>query len=138
VPYIKAEDRIRLALDYPRTAGELNYLLTLRIKKEFTDKGQSYAVFNDIVAAIELVKIGQASIGLAADLEDIMAMYLFATNDLPALEERMEPPTEEELVILGQRGVSALGAIECAKLEFIRRVVSPYEDAKIVANGDVY
>ncbi len=31
-----------------------------------------------------------------------------------------------------------LGALEGAKLEFVRRVVNPYEDSKIAQNGDVY
>ena len=31
-----------------------------------------------------------------------------------------------------------IGALEGAKLEFYRRVVSPYEDKKIKENGDVY
>ena len=31
-----------------------------------------------------------------------------------------------------------LGALEGAKLEFYRRIVAPYEDTKIQANGDVY
>jgi len=31
-----------------------------------------------------------------------------------------------------------LGALEGAKLEFYRRVVAPYEDKKIIENGDVY
>lgn len=31
-----------------------------------------------------------------------------------------------------------VGALEGAKLEFYRRVVAPYEDQKIVENGDVY
>lgn len=31
-----------------------------------------------------------------------------------------------------------LGALEGTKLEFYRRVVAPYEDTKIEANGDVY
>lgn len=31
-----------------------------------------------------------------------------------------------------------IGALECAKLEFYRRAVSPYEDKKIEENGDVY
>lgn len=39
-------------------------------------------------------------------------------------------------------GYSALAevvsALECAKLEFYRRVVVPYEDSKIEQNGDVY
>lgn len=32
----------------------------------------------------------------------------------------------------------AVGALECAKLEFVRRVVNPYENSKIEDNGDVY
>lgn len=31
-----------------------------------------------------------------------------------------------------------VGALEGAKLEFYRRVASPYEDEKIKENGDVY
>lgn len=31
----------------------------------------------------------------------------------------------------------AIGVLECAKLEFYRRVVSSYEDKKIKENGDV-
>ncbi len=31
-----------------------------------------------------------------------------------------------------------LGALEGAKLEFVRRVVNPYEDTKIIANGDIF
>lgn len=31
-----------------------------------------------------------------------------------------------------------IGALEGAKAEFQRRVVAPYEDTKIKANGDVY
>lgn len=31
-----------------------------------------------------------------------------------------------------------IGALECAKAEFYRRVVGPYENQKIIENGDVY
>ena len=31
-----------------------------------------------------------------------------------------------------------VGALEGAKLEFYRRVAAPYEDTKIIENGDVY
>lgn len=31
-----------------------------------------------------------------------------------------------------------VGALEAAKLEFYRRIVVPYEDAKIEENGDMY
>ena len=32
---------------------------------------------------------------------------------------------------------SIIGVLECAKLEYYRRQVSPYEDVKIAENGDV-
>ena len=31
-----------------------------------------------------------------------------------------------------------IGALECAKMELYRRIATPYEIAKISANGDVY
>ena len=31
-----------------------------------------------------------------------------------------------------------IAALECSKLEYYRRVVVPYENYKIVANGDVF
>jgi hypothetical protein len=37
-----------------------------------------------------------------------------------------------------QRFNDALGAIEGAKLELYRRRVAPYEDGKVIENGDVY
>lgn len=33
---------------------------------------------------------------------------------------------------------TAVGALECAKLELYRRVAAPYEDQKKEENGDVY
>ena len=32
----------------------------------------------------------------------------------------------------------AIGALECAKLELYRRLAVPYEETKIIANGDIY
>lgn len=33
---------------------------------------------------------------------------------------------------------SAIGVLECAKLELYRRMVAPYEDKKKAENGEVY
>jgi len=33
---------------------------------------------------------------------------------------------------------SMIGALECAKLELYRRVAAPYEDTKVLENGDVF
>ena len=33
---------------------------------------------------------------------------------------------------------SVIGVLECAKMEYYRRIISVYEDKKILENGDVY
>ena len=93
MPYIKQEDRDRLEADSydndfafgkplklpnPKTAGELNYVLTKLCHNYFASTGQNYQAFNDII-----------------------------------------------------------GALEGCKLELYRRKVAPYEDVKILENGDV-
>ncbi len=80
MPYIKQDDREKVAMNGPTTAGELNYAITGLIGKYIeNNKKFNYQCINDIV-----------------------------------------------------------GALEGAKLEFVRRVVNPYEDKKIKENGDVY
>lgn len=32
----------------------------------------------------------------------------------------------------------AIGILECVKMEFYRRIAAPYEDEKMIQNGDVY
>jgi len=32
---------------------------------------------------------------------------------------------------------SAIGVLECSKLELYRKVIAPYEDIKIIENGDI-
>ena len=45
---------------------------------------------------------------------------------------------------LDRRGLSyatlneCVGALECCKCEFVRRVVNPYEEGKRATNGDVF
>ena len=79
MPYIKPERRRELGeTPVPRDAGELNYMITMLIRRYAREK-LSYQRINDIV-----------------------------------------------------------GALEGAKLEFVRRVVNNYEDKKIIENGDCY
>jgi len=35
------------------------------------------------------------------------------------------------------RGNTVMGVLECAKAEFYRRKLAPYEDKKIIENGDI-
>ena len=79
MPYIKQEQREELLKYKPSDTGELNYILTCRIKEYVFSQGLSYKTINDVV-----------------------------------------------------------GALECCKHEFIRRIVNPYEEKKLHINGDVY
>ena len=80
MPYITQERR--MAIDSisctPKTAGELNYLLT-RLVQLYLGYKPNYQLYNDVV-----------------------------------------------------------GALECCKLEMVRRKLNDYENEKIKANGDVY
>ena len=86
MPYIKYDDRKRIwetihapGMPNLKTAGELNYLITVLLVCYLNKHGLSYQTCNDIV-----------------------------------------------------------GALDNAKDEFKRRIQNPYEDKKILENGDVY
>lgn len=79
--------------------------------------------------------------------------YIDKYSRFPLLEGDQNPTSPGELNFLlstlvyeyvKRKGISyqhindVVGALECAKQEFIRRVVNPYEDKKIIENGDVY
>lgn len=167
MPYIAQQDRARLKKggEFAKTTGELNFLLTKEIVTEIVkvgrskagsdsnladaelfNLGRSYALFNEIVADLDTIKM---LLGQGVRLEDQSflrrasdhaLMFVLQTGDLDTPGK--EPQTQEEFDALRRevslRMAGALGAVECAKLEFMRRVVAPYEDGKILANGDVY
>lgn len=58
MPYIKQHDRERLATTgVPLTPGELNYQLTMLIKRYVDEHGLCYVTINDVVGALEGAKI---------------------------------------------------------------------------------
>lgn len=60
MPYIKQEDRMRLASDIfngPANAGELNYVLTQACIEYFVNNGGRYQQINDVVGALEGAKL---------------------------------------------------------------------------------
>ena len=59
MPYIKKEDRARLAVDPSdiQTAGELNYYVTMVIQRYVRNKGLCYQTINDITGALENCKL---------------------------------------------------------------------------------
>jgi hypothetical protein len=64
MPYIKKEDRERLSplvrlMDEQdiKTAGELNYLITMLTHRYLNQKPESYQMYNDAVGALEGAKL---------------------------------------------------------------------------------
>lgn len=59
MPYIESQRRYDIGImgNYPETAGELNYQITLVIKDYMAVKGLSYSTINDIVGALEGAKL---------------------------------------------------------------------------------
>lgn len=57
MPYIQPQARERLRFDIPRTAGELNYQISLMIYHYWCNNGQNYQAFNDIIGAMEGAKM---------------------------------------------------------------------------------
>jgi hypothetical protein len=59
MPYIKQEDRTRLenSDQFPKTAGELNYIVTKLCLYYLNDNGTSYQKINDVIGALEGAKL---------------------------------------------------------------------------------
>lgn len=67
--------------------------------------------------------VGQLNWGITKLVDDFLTMLRQESSDEKVHYEHMN---------------NLIGAMECAKLEIYRRVIAPYEDTKIAANGDVY
>jgi len=57
MPYIPKELRYEVAVRYPVTPGELNYLFTKIIRQYMVKKGLNYQTINDIIGALEGAKL---------------------------------------------------------------------------------
>lgn len=59
MPYIKKEDRDRIKNQdgLPRTAGELNYVITTLIHCYINSLGESYQAYNDVLGVLEGAKL---------------------------------------------------------------------------------
>jgi len=58
MPYIEKKRREELDLKFdPKTAGELNYVITNQLVNYIFLNGESYQTFNDIIGALEGAKL---------------------------------------------------------------------------------
>lgn len=75
------------------------------------------------------------------DLEPLLALVRCGITDVGVLNYILTMIANEYWLNNGQnyRAINnVIGAFECAKHEFTRRVVVPYEERKRKNNGDVY
>ena len=56
MPYIQVERRMRLWIEAPQNAGELNYAITKVMLDYWNSQGRSYQRINDIIGAVEGAK----------------------------------------------------------------------------------
>lgn len=72
MPYIKPTDKcdIRLTGRQPKTAGEMNYVITTMLIKYFNNHGGNYQAINDVIGALEGAKM-EFYRRLAAPYEDV-------------------------------------------------------------------
>jgi hypothetical protein len=58
MPYVKKTDRPRLdQAGEPRSAGDLNYVITRQIDAYLAHKGISYAHLNEVIGVLECAKL---------------------------------------------------------------------------------
>ena len=71
-------------------------------------------------------------------LEEIVHQYGISNGELNYLMTKMGKMYMDRHGMSYNVGSDVIKAFECAKLEFYRRMMAPYEDRKIEQNGDVY
>ncbi len=132
MPYIDkvAQQRLSNADQPPTTAGELNFLLTVEIinyVRQHPD-GLRYAQINTVVSVLEATKL----ITWTLPWESMQ----FSPEQVKFLQAVQGHTTKA--MAAGMHRLEVLGALECAKMEFYRRVAAPYEREAMAKNGDVY
>jgi hypothetical protein len=132
MPYVDGNARERLqAGGVPENAGELNYLISLKVNEYLSQEGIRYSHINDVVGVLEYIKLDlyNATPTAAArsrhqGLEELRTIISQLVDDYVRRSE--------------DRLTEAFGVLQCAMFEFYRRVAAPYEDKKIREHGDVY
>lgn len=134
MPYIPKESRPVVAQGGATNPGELNFELTVAIRAHLRAAGElKYAHINHVVECLEWVKGALRCQVYSSDGELRIALHRICQRYVDRSQVHI---TTSEYRTRQLR--DAVGALECCKLEFYRRVAVPYEDRKIKSNGDVY
>jgi hypothetical protein len=129
MPYITRDEREELesgrASSFKLSAGQINFLITRAIDVELSSRGVSYSVLNDIVGDLDMLQVRIAA-GLSVRSDDSVQL------------QWMQWIIESWMSLSGATARDAVGVLGCVREELYRRVAAPYEDSKVMANGDVY
>lgn len=133
MPYIEKHIRPVVAQGGATNPGELNYELTLAIREYLRENAPlKYDQINHVVSAIDLVK---RTFRCGPPRDVTLYARIWLACDIYVKNTQRHDVTGNPI---NHPEFDALGALECCKLEFYRRVAAPYEDSKIISNGDVY
>jgi hypothetical protein len=129
MPYIKQERRNALVEGAkPETAGELNYAITMVCDAYIAKTGVSYTKLNEVVGVLTRAVLAVQQVSVPVHMDYDRTEFGRGVNRLAWDYKQNKKASADEVV----------GVLECAKLEIYRRIAAPYEDKKIVENGDVY
>lgn len=135
MPYIDKESRKRLLIDGdpPRTAGELNFVITRGIMDTLYSHYDTvgYQALNDAIGEIVFIQSRLTFLDCVPD-------PVPSRQDWPAIIEPIYNFITQQNEFTSEAHRTILGVLECVKLELYRRVAAPYEDRKIEENGDVF
>ncbi len=68
-----------------------------------------------------------------------VALTRSAPSSVGELNYAITKLCDEFIAVASYQQINAvIGVLECAKLEFYRRLAAPYEDRAMTTNGDVY
>lgn len=148
MPYIKQKHRQAILQDPVNnitTVGDLNFYLTNAVILYLKHRGTSYTNINNAIGALD------SAFNQHHFLKRLTALPTFHYN---LLSRPPKSPEDIEHITVGlilestkdynrkdNLNFSFLelrGAVRCVQLELYRRLAVPYEDEKIIENGDVY
>lgn len=132
MPYVDGNARKRLQVGgAPENAGELNYVISMKVNGYLREEGIRYSHINDVVGVLECIKLDLYSGTLTSAVKP-------HHHSLEALRSIITQMVDSYVRGSSGRLTEACGVLQCAMFEFYRRVAAPYEDKKIREHGDVY
>jgi len=136
MPYIKQEDRERLAIQNdPKNEGELNYLLTLEYNKIIEEKGESYSNYGSLRTDIQILAQYYTNVFLSGhhNSKNPIPYNIFIHNVISNFFEK----NNDQYHIKAENIKMVIGALINSSEELYRVKIAPYEDRKMFENGPV-